>query len=224
MRRLSTTAALLALTLVALMPRAGVAEAQARTCGSFPSQAAAQQAYRADPVGLRNLDADRDGIACESNRCPCDTVPVTPGQPVDPPPAPAPQPAPTPVAVTGWQTVERVVDGDTIDIAGGVRVRLYGIDAPEAGDHCGPEATAALTAWLAGGSVYLEAGPRPIDRFGRALAYAYVVVDEAWMMVDGELVTAGAALAWRDDGQHRDQLVAAEDAAMAGAVGCLWGG
>ena len=36
----------------------------------------AQAAYRADPTGLANLDRDKDGIACEALKCPCDKTPV----------------------------------------------------------------------------------------------------------------------------------------------------
>jgi|GEM_PF-5406450 len=45
-------------------------------CSDFPNQAAAQQAYRANPQGLASLDGDRDGIACERLPCPCDRTPV----------------------------------------------------------------------------------------------------------------------------------------------------
>ena len=37
-----------------------------RTCASFATESAAQAAYDADPVGLRHLDRDGDGDACES--------------------------------------------------------------------------------------------------------------------------------------------------------------
>jgi endonuclease YncB( thermonuclease family) len=80
-----------ALLAAALIPT-GVA--LAATCGDFPSQAAAQAAYRADPIGLRNLDADGDGIACERNPAPYDFTPV--GQPAPQPPSPAPAPPPPP--------------------------------------------------------------------------------------------------------------------------------
>ena len=43
----------------------------------------------------------------------------------------------------------RVVDGDTIDVAG-VRVRLHGIAAPERSEPGGAEATAALRQIIAG--------------------------------------------------------------------------
>lgn len=45
-------------------------------CKDFPSQAAAQAELRRDPSDPHGLDADKDGIACESNRAPRDTVRV----------------------------------------------------------------------------------------------------------------------------------------------------
>ncbi len=77
--------------LASLLTPAGTA--LAATCGDFPSQAAAQAAYRADPAGLRALDRDGDGIACEHNPAPYDFTPV--GQPA-PQPLPAPAPGPIP--------------------------------------------------------------------------------------------------------------------------------
>jgi hypothetical protein len=49
---------------------------KAKTCADFKSQADAQRAYRASPVALRGLDADKDGIACENNAAPRDETPV----------------------------------------------------------------------------------------------------------------------------------------------------
>ena len=76
----------------------------------------------------------------------------------------------------------RVIDGDTIDIAG-VRVRLEGIDAPEAGQTLqappgsagGPAAraaTAALTRLVDGRAVTCE--PRGRDKYDRTLAVCFV--------------------------------------------------
>jgi hypothetical protein len=45
-------------------------------CSDFASQAQAQAVLRADPSDPNRLDADRDGIACESNPAPYDRVPV----------------------------------------------------------------------------------------------------------------------------------------------------
>ena len=72
-------------------------------CSDFPSQAAAQAELRRDPSDPNRLDADRDGIACESNRAPRDTTPVprsgggtSSGGTVG---VPVPAPTPVPLAV-----------------------------------------------------------------------------------------------------------------------------
>jgi endonuclease YncB( thermonuclease family) len=75
----------------------------------------------------------------------------------------------------------RVIDGDTISIAG-TRIRLEGIDAPEAGQTCksaanepwpcGSQATANLSDIVAGKSVVCE--KRGTDKYGRILATCFV--------------------------------------------------
>jgi hypothetical protein len=49
---------------------------EAINCPDFATQAAAQAALRADPSDPSELDTDRNGIACELNAEPRDTVPV----------------------------------------------------------------------------------------------------------------------------------------------------
>jgi hypothetical protein len=56
---------------------AAASPALAATCSQYPSQQAAQDAYRNDPQGLSNLDADHDGVACEDNPAPYDRNPVS---------------------------------------------------------------------------------------------------------------------------------------------------
>lgn len=66
-------------------------------CSDFSSQAAAQNAYENSGPGDPNgLDADNDGIACESNPCPCSTGGGGGGGGGGTPPAPAPAPPPAP--------------------------------------------------------------------------------------------------------------------------------
>jgi Excalibur calcium-binding domain len=83
-----------------------VASAAAVNCSAFPSQAAAQAAYRADPAGLANLDADRDGIACEDNPAPFDRTPVilSPVTTQTPTTSPKPVSSSTPATVTPTST------------------------------------------------------------------------------------------------------------------------
>ncbi len=91
----------------------------------------------------------------------------------------------------------RVVDGDTIDI-GGTRIRLEGIDAPEAGQTC---STAAGQPWACGSEstrlmVSLTRGhdldcvSHGLDKYGRVLATCYAANKD----VSAEMVRSG--LAW----------------------------
>ena len=72
--------------------------------------------------------------------------------------------------------VERVVDGDTIRLAGVGPVRLIGVDTPEAyGDRVecfGPEATRYVERLLPPGArVRYTVGEEPHDRYDRLLVY-----------------------------------------------------
>ena len=116
-------------------------------------------------------------------------------------------------------SVGRVIDGDTLDLTDGVRVRLYGVDTPERSEACYSEATDRLSQ-LAGATVRLENGPRATDSFGRRLAYAYTLEG---FSIDVILIGDGLAEAWRRDGQHRDTLVGLEQSARENRAGCLWG-
>ena len=89
--------------------------------------------------------------------------------------------------------VTQVIDGDTIVIEGGYRVRYIGIDTPEL--YPEPEAY-AVEAWQAnrnlveGREVRLERDVSETDKYGRLLRYVYV----GEVMVNAELVRRG--LAW----------------------------
>jgi hypothetical protein len=64
--RVLTTVAAGVLAAALSFPMAGVALAQDLNCPDFPTQAAAQAVFNADPRDPNNLDRDRDGIACET--------------------------------------------------------------------------------------------------------------------------------------------------------------
>lgn len=69
-----------------------------------------------------------------------------------------------------------MIDGDTIELAGGERVRLLCIDTPERGQPGYAEATEFLRGLIEGKRVRLEADPKhnDRDRFGRLLRYVWL--------------------------------------------------
>lgn len=75
-------------------------------------------------------------------------------------------------------SVVRVIDGDTIEVSGGTRIRLIGVDTPETGDCFSAEATRYANELLpAGTRVRLAYDVQRLDPFGRTLAYVYKVSD-----------------------------------------------
>jgi micrococcal nuclease len=71
--------------------------------------------------------------------------------------------------------VLRVIDGDTIVLTCGERVRLIGIDAPERGEPGADEATQfVIERGGRGVTVWLEADGADRDRFGRLRRYVWL--------------------------------------------------
>ena len=80
-----------------------------------------------------------------------------------------------PAASPDGATVEHVVDGDTVDISTGERVRILGYDTPERGECGYDDATNALSFVLLGGNVTMttDSGDN-IDKYGRILRHILV--------------------------------------------------
>lgn len=110
------------------------------------------------------------------------------GEPAVSPPANLPE---------GNYRIERVVDGDTLIVAGLDRVRLMGVNAPESvkPDHpvepFGPEASAFTKQFLAVGEARLQFDHERVDQYGRTLAYVWV----GDKLLNEELVRQGLARA-----------------------------
>ncbi|TQM09257.1 thermonuclease family protein [Pseudonocardia kunmingensis] len=69
-------------------------------------------------------------------------------------------------------TVRRVVDGDSLETTDGRRVRLLGVDAPEADTCAGPGAAEHMRSLVEGDEVKLHAEPGvDVDQHGRFLRY-----------------------------------------------------
>jgi endonuclease YncB( thermonuclease family) len=121
--------------------------------------------------------------------------------------------------------VARVIDGDTIELAGGQRVRLVQIDTPEKHDECYGDEASALTQRLipAGTHVRIEQDPKldQVDRYGRKLGYVWKGDED----VNVALVRDGAAGVWFFDGRrgrYSEELLSAAEQAQADRKG-LWG-
>lgn len=122
--------------------------------------------------------------------------------------------------------VSRVIDGDTIDLASGARVRLLQIDTPEPGTgECYSRAAGRELRRLlpVGSNVVLEADPRldRVDAYGRLLRY----VRRGGINVNLELVRRGAATVWfyrGERGHYAGQLLGAAQSARGARCG-LWG-
>lgn len=95
--------------------------------------------------------------------------------------------------------VVRVIDGDTIELQDGHRVRYLGIDTPELGEEYGAEASARNMELVENKVVELQRGKRDKDEYGRLLRYVYV----DGVFVNAELVAQGYAKACIFDPDER---------------------
>lgn len=133
----------------------------------------------------------------------------------------------TPGDPTSEVLVVRVIDGDTIELEGGQRVRYIGIDTPETVDPRNPvecfgrEAASENRRLVEGKLVSLAKDVSETDRFGRLLRYVYI--DE--VMVNETLVRNGFAYAvtYPPDVKYQEQLQKAEQEAKENNQG-LWSG
>lgn len=121
--------------------------------------------------------------------------------------------------------VSRVIDGDTIEIEGGERVRYIGIDTPETVDprkpvQCfGVEASNKNKELVAGKTVRLEKDATDRDKYKRLLRYVYVGDD----FINLELVKQGFAYSYSypPDIKYQDQFLQAQQEAEKNKSG-LW--
>ncbi len=89
-------------------------------------------------------------------------------------------------------TVVRVIDGDTIELDSGERVRYIGLDTPELfpRPECGAKAATDQNRSLVGGKrVDLLSGPEERDAYGRLLRYVFA----DGVFVNAQLVREGHA-------------------------------
>ncbi len=106
----------------------------------------------------------------------------------------------------------RVIDGDTVELDNGDRVRLIGINTPERGDFYYDESKKMLVDLVENKSVKLEKDVEDKDRYGRLLRYIYL--DDKFINL--ELLKAGYANTYfiKPNVKHNDALTEAYEYAI----------
>lgn len=128
--------------------------------------------------------------------------------------------------------VTKVIDGDTIEIEGGKRVRYIGINTPELkhpnrNEECfGQEAYQKNKELMDKKFVYLEKDVSETDKFGRLLRYAYLddpQASKSALFINEYLVKEGFALAstFPPDVKHVNLFLKAQNEARTNKKG-LW--
>lgn len=143
---------------------------------------------------------------------------------------PSPQLQPTALGVEGEKVfVNRVVDGDTIELEDGRRVRYIGIDTPETVDPrrevgCfGKEASDQNKDLVEGKTVILVKDVSDTDKYNRLLRYVYLEEERGLLFVNDYLVRQGfaKASAYPPDVRFTEQFRLAEREAREANRG-LW--
>jgi len=115
--------------------------------------------------------------------------------------------------------VTKVIDGDTLIIEGGRRVRLLGIDSAEREKPCYRPASLKLEEMVLDREVELVSTGDEKDTYGRLLRYVFLNGTN----INLEMVRQGYAVARTDGaGRFADRIVEAESRAMEENRGCEW--
>ncbi len=121
--------------------------------------------------------------------------------------------------------IKNVIDGDTIQLGDGRKVRLVGVDAPEVhhpvipAQRFGWESTVFLKKMAEGHKCFLEYEPHnKLDKYGRILAYVFI----GNKLINAEMIRWGYAYAYtRFPFRRRDEFIALEQGARNRQYG-LW--
>ncbi len=126
---------------------------------------------------------------------------------------------PTRIVAGEYARVAFVVDGDTIELIDGRRVRYTGINTPETKQPYAANATSLNEALVTGQEVWLETDMQESDVYGRLLAYVWV----GNTFINLELVRQGYANAYTvpPNVRHTDAFALAEQEAREAELG-MW--
>jgi micrococcal nuclease len=112
--------------------------------------------------------------------------------------------------------IKRVIDGDSVELQGGDRLRLLGIDTPELGEKFHDEAMNYLKSLALGKSARIEYARERRDRYGRLLGFLYV---DDTLFVNRLIVDSGLAYIYLFKNNELEeapykQLLGAQQSAM----------
>jgi endonuclease YncB( thermonuclease family) len=115
--------------------------------------------------------------------------------------------------------VTKVVDGDTLRLSSGEKVRLLNIDTPERGQYLWKEATERMRELTEGRNITLEKDVTEKDKYGRLLRYAYA----SGTMLNLVMVREGFARSYfiAPDDKHLAEIKEAEEYAKSRNLG-IW--
>ena len=118
--------------------------------------------------------------------------------------------------------VVRVLDGDTIELAGGDIVRLLAVDTPEKDEPLYDEATRFLERLVLGKAVQIEYAGARRDRYGRLLGYVFVDT----LLVNRAIITNGLGYLYLFDDTPIESpeirsMLAAQQTAIDARVGLM---
>lgn len=119
--------------------------------------------------------------------------------------------------------VVRVIDGDTVELVGGDRIRLLGIDSPERGEPFYDSAGTVLAGLVEDRLIEVKYSQRKRDRYGRILGYLF----RDSLFINAEMTREGLALVYLFDDNLGDSalisdLLQAQKSALARKAG-IWG-
>ncbi len=118
-------------------------------------------------------------------------------------------------------SIKRVIDGDTVVLEDGERVRLLGFDSEEEGEECFEPATEYLKELLECDDVELvHQGERNRDYYGRLLRYIF----QDGININKKMVKGGHGVVVLGDenDEYITEMIEAEEYAWRNKAGCLW--
>lgn len=127
----------------------------------------------------------------------------------------------SPIPQTSFAKVTRVIDGDTIEIEGGKRVRYIGMNTPEieTSECYATEAAKVNSDLVLGKEVKLEKDISETDEYGRLLRYVYL----GNVLINDKLINDGLAriMTVSPDIKYRELFKQSEEYAIKNGSG-VW--